>query len=181
MNEHIPAVDATSGNVRTEIDLTSKREFLWNVHSYTNDYVQFADTKAAFCVGIATALMAALFASKAHDLFRSGGHPILAGLSLGAFVLLAISMGAAVMVVRPRDKESEDGLVFWKDIAGRDTADLFVSEYSAQTERDLNRSLSVHLYDLARVCIRKYFWVNVATFAGAAGSALAIIALLFKP
>src|SRR4029077_19894370 len=107
---------------------TAKREFLWNVHSYINNYIQFADTKAGFCVGIASALMAALFASKSHELFIRGapsqyaGHwTVLAGISLAAFVLLAVSMGAAVMVVRPRAwVYSEKGFIFWNDISNFD-------------------------------------------------------------
>ena len=32
-------------------------DFLWNVHSYTNEYIRFADAKAAFVVTIAAALV----------------------------------------------------------------------------------------------------------------------------
>lgn len=191
------AVSSPSGNESAEPaenKLASKREFLWNIHTYTNNYVQFADTKAAFCVGISSAFMAALFTAKAHELFRDGGPwTILSALSLGAFALLAISIGAAVMVVRPRDwlsnrnlekgseRVSETGFVFWEDIAKNfKTANLFADRYDRQSEMQLNRGLSLNLYDLAIVCRRKFIWVNVAVCAATAGAALAVVVMLFK-
>jgi hypothetical protein len=185
----LAAANPTRSVLATETDLTTKREFLWNVHTYTNNYIQFADTKAAFCVGIASALMAALFASKAHELFirnapsqYAGHRTILAGVSLAAFVLLAMSMGAAVMVVWPRPwKYSKNSFIFWDDIVKNfSTAASFAAQYSAQTDAELTLCLSQHLYSLAKVCHRKFFWVSVATVAAAIGGALAVIVLLFK-
>src|SRR5437763_11946832 len=41
-------------------------EFLWKVHSYTNDYIRFADTKAGIALALVAGLLATLFGSKAH-------------------------------------------------------------------------------------------------------------------
>ena len=41
-------------------------DFLWNVHSYTNEYIRFADTKAALTVAWATALLGVLYAERVH-------------------------------------------------------------------------------------------------------------------
>lgn len=44
----------------------SALEFLWKVHGYTNEYIRFADPKAAFAVAVAAGLLAALFNAKCH-------------------------------------------------------------------------------------------------------------------
>jgi len=161
-----------------------KREFLWKVHSYVIDNIRLGDTKAAFCVAIASALIGALFASKCHELFirvAPSQWTALGFTSLGAFALLAISIGAAVAVIRPRLwTHSEKGFVFWKAISDFNAAITFRVEYETQTEAELNASLANQLYSLATVCRRKYSWMNVAILAATVGGALAVIVLLFK-
>jgi hypothetical protein len=46
-------------------DATAK--FLWDVHKYTNDYIRFADTKAAFVAAASTALIGTLVGSNVLD------------------------------------------------------------------------------------------------------------------
>jgi len=178
------AAASTPCTPATENDLMQKREFLWKVHTYVNDSIRFGDTKAVFCVGIASALIGALFASKCHELFM-GVAPsqwtALGFTSLSAFVLLAISIGAAVTVIRPRLwTHSEKSFVFWKAISKFDAPSTFTSEYEAQPEAALNAHLAHHLYSLAKICCRKYAWMNFAILAAAGGGALAVIVLLFK-
>lgn len=42
-------------------------EFAWKVHGYTNDYIRFADPKAAFGMATVAAIVACLFSIKAHQ------------------------------------------------------------------------------------------------------------------
>jgi hypothetical protein len=165
-------------------DQVQKREFLWKVHGYTNEYIRFADTKAGFCVGMASAVMAALFASKCHDLFLQaapGQWTALAWASLSAFVLLALSIGASVTAVRPRLwVHSEKGFIFWQAVAEFDSPGALVMGYESQGVAELNVCLAHHLYSLAKVCSRKYMWVNVAILAAAVGGTLAVAVVLLK-
>jgi hypothetical protein len=165
------------------LDQPRKREYLWNIQTTTNSYVQFADTKAAFCVGIASAFVAALLTGKAQVLFlKSGPKNVLGFMSLGAFVFLGISLIAALMVVWPRPwKSSENKFVFWDGIAkGFHTAESFAAEFSSQANADLTLHLAHEVYDLATVCHRKYVWIDIATITAAGGAALAILTLLLK-
>src|SRR5262249_7698300 len=45
-------------------DEAAKREFLWHTHEYVNEYVRFADTKAALAGAIASTLVGALYTAK---------------------------------------------------------------------------------------------------------------------
>ena len=42
------------------------QDFLWKTHSYMNDYIRFADTKAAVVIALSTALLGGLIAAEAH-------------------------------------------------------------------------------------------------------------------
>lgn len=41
-------------------------DFLWKTHSYLNDYIRFADTKAALVIALSTALMGGMLSVEAH-------------------------------------------------------------------------------------------------------------------
>jgi hypothetical protein len=183
-----PPATSGTGASATEIPLAQKQDFLWKVHSYTNEYIRFADTKAAFCVGVASALIAGLFASKSQDLFmnailRRGGATwsALACLSLAAFVFLGASIAASVVAVVPRLRAgSGEGFIFWESISDFGGAAEFAAAYRIQTEAKLNECLSDHLYILASVCRKKYFWVNAAMGTAVVGGVLAVADLLLK-
>jgi hypothetical protein len=160
-----------------------KREFLWNIYTATNSYVQFADTKAAFCVGMSSAFIGALIIAKAQLVFTNGGSKTpMDFVSLGAFLLLAASMAASVAVVHPRPwKPRENKFVFWYGIATQfKPPRSFVDDFGKQTDAQLTSHLAHEVRDLATVCRRKYRWVNAATLFTAAGTGLAIAALLLN-
>jgi hypothetical protein len=170
------------------IDFSSKREFLWKVQGYTHDYIRFGDTKSGFCVGIASALMGALFATKSHELFLqqlpsqyAGHRSVLATLSLLAFITLGISIVAAVMVIRPRLWiDSKKGFIFWGSISKFESATAFATQFAAQTDEELEDTLLHHLFTVARICRRKYIWINVSMVALVVGGTLSVIVLLLK-
>ena len=180
---------ANSGRTPAEKgDAPRRREFLWKVHAYTNDYIRFADAKAGFCAGVASALMGALFASRFQDFFtkalaRDPGATwnLLAGASLLAFTFLGASVVAAIAAIRPRLwTHSNKGFIFWESISSYRTAAEFGAAYETQTELELNACLSHHLYSLATICRRKYACVNAAIWLTTIGGAFAAIALLLN-
>jgi hypothetical protein len=64
-------------------------DFIWKVHSYTNEYIRFADAKAGAVIAWCSALTAALFAAKAHYKFRGSSIDFFGFLALVAFLSLA--------------------------------------------------------------------------------------------
>jgi|SRR5208337_832171 len=129
--------DQASGPVTPSI------EFIWKVHDYTNNYIRFADTKAALVIVVASGLTASLYAAQAHHYFRlsrlslhaaSGWATLLGVGSLLAFLCLGGSIFLAVLAVVPRLRlqpragrtlvqkplhssgEQPVGYVFWRSI-----------------------------------------------------------------
>jgi hypothetical protein len=152
--------------------------------NYTNQYIRFADTKAGFCVAIVLALFGALVSAGTHELFLHVARvqwALLAWASLVAFLLLIVAVLAAVAAVRPRLwTHSSRGFIFWESVAAYESPDRFSDAFRTQLDNDLKDHLAHHLYTLAKVCRRKYLWVNWAIFTGATGGVLGLIVLFFQ-
>jgi len=161
-----------------------REEFLWKVHSYINEYVRFADTKAGFCVALAAAVMGALYSAKAHTQFMGTPPlqwPLLAWLSIAAFAALFASIVFAVSAVRPRLWiHSSKGLIFWDSISKHGSPEAFSSAVLNEPASELDSHVAHHLYSLSAVCRRKYKYVNAAILAGVLGGGLGAIVLLFR-
>jgi hypothetical protein len=100
-------------------------EFVWKVHSYTNDYIRFADAKAGAMITWCAGLIALLFTIKAQNRFMDTG-PTFTGidfeatalgfLAVSAFILLAFSVLFGFLTVLPRlwDVDAVPESVTWR-------------------------------------------------------------------
>jgi pycsar effector protein len=158
-------------------------DFLWKAHSYTNEYIRFADAKAAFLVTIAAALAGALISSKVFDglrLVSVADWPAAAWIAVFSILCLGSSVVCATWTVRPRlwGKDQKD-VIFWGGIVRYDSADTFCAEVERLSEVEQAHAVGRHLYVLARICKRKYDWSNAAILFGTAGGLSAALAVLW--
>jgi hypothetical protein len=165
-------------------DLKIQSDYLWNTHKYKNDYIRFADTKAAFTVTFCSAIIAALFKGDFHKLFLAAA-PLSwtssAWMSLGSFFSLAIAIGCGVWAIRPRlASRQPKGLIYWGGIVEHGSAETFWSFMKTQSQEQLTENLAHHVFRLAQLAKQKYFWVSISMTAAAAGGILAAAMLLFN-
>src|SRR5262245_55396837 len=91
-----------------------RSEFLWNVHSYINEYIRFGDAKAGLVIAWTTALIGGLVAVKFQEHFKLTWQ---GGVSVFGFVLLVLAFICAFAAVIPNLGSSQHtGLIFWKNI-----------------------------------------------------------------
>jgi len=161
--------------------------FAWRVHAYLNEYVRFADTKAAAVIAWSAALISVLFSRNSHAHFMSGpafsnitlGSAALSISSLLAFVLLALAVGAAFWCVKPslwsRDnsKVHEKGSIYWEQIRAHDDAELFSATLLRKTPEQLLTECADHIFVLAGIAQHKYWWVDWSIRLATVGSLLA--------
>ena len=84
---------------------TGHRDFLWKVHSYTNDYIRFSDAKSGVVIGFAVATLGALYATGAFATIRAttpGDWSALDQTLLAAVAFLVAGALAAAWSMRPR-------------------------------------------------------------------------------
>jgi hypothetical protein len=162
----------------------STNDFLWEVHKYTNEYIRFADTKAAFVAGVSTALIGSLVESSLFDsafCVAPCHWSKLQWVGILAIVLLALSIGLNIAAIRPRLWNNRTvGFIFWGSICGHETAHAFTHAVRGLTTDEMTKSLSEHLFILASIAKRKFEYVDRSIYAGVAGGVLASIVLFAK-
>jgi len=160
-----------------------KSEFLWNVHQYINEYIRFADTKAAAVIAWAGAVIGTLVATESHQNFLDGrlwgGTWLIAWVTLLALVLLGIGFVFAILVIAPiltYNRAAPKNLIFWDAIRAFSSFD----EYSTAVRdcNDVEGRVAQHVYELAGIARRKYRKTQFSIAAAAIGTLFAIVAIL---
>jgi len=161
--------------------MEDKNSFLWNVHSYMNEYIRFADTKAGVVTAWSTALLSVLVATRAFNHFLDGKLWCVTGwIALLSFALLAGAFGTAVFVIAPdlrvggKEKRTRD-LIFWKSVREFKNADEY--RQAVESETDPIRPLASHVYSLADVAKRKFRCVDLSILLAAVGTLFAIVVI----
>lgn len=155
---------------------TGTSDFLWEVHRYTNEYIRFADTKAAFIAGASTALIGSLVASSLFDAcFRTSPclWSKLQWVGVLGVLFLGASLALSIAAIRPRLwNKTTVGFIFWGSISGHGTARHFTHAVQELPARARSYAISDHLFALAAIAKRKYAFVDYALSAGVIGGFL---------
>jgi hypothetical protein len=162
----------------------SRSDFLWEVHKYTNEYIRFADTKAAFIAGISAALIGSLVASPLFDSIFLSTPCLWSKLQwtgIAALLLLAVSLVLSIAAIRPRLwNKTSVGYIFWGSIAGHGSMLQFTRAVHELSQLGMTNAISDHLFVLSSIAKRKYAYVDWALSVGVAGGALAGIVLFVQ-
>jgi Family of unknown function (DUF5706) len=180
---------------RMTVTYNKNVDFLWQVHSYQNEYIRFADTKAALCIAWSTALISALYSAEIHR--ESGTSNVyLATSVLAASVLLAgFLLGILAIVPRvrlPRHnakikadeatkvREQKTGLIYWGEVQRLADVSQYEQAVSDADASDLANQVARHVFVLSKIAIVKYRFVNLSIAALACGSLLTVVVLVLK-
>lgn len=152
-------------------------EFASFEEEYIRSYIALADTKAAWTFTIASGLLAYLFSKDEVRRTLLDAQCSFSYLSLvGAVVLLVLSALYSSRVVVPRLKSpSGEPIVFFGAVAGKPSAEAYVSEVAAHDRRALTEARLKHCYDVARICNGKYAFLKKAIWFGLPGLVLALV------
>jgi hypothetical protein len=159
------------------IEAKERLDFLWRIHAYTNDYIRFADTKAGFVAGAVLAVIGALVASHPFDSLSQSPLtqlPYRVWFSASVLAVLVVSFTCALLAIRPRVKSAMPrGFIFWVSVVEHGSDMAYASECKKLSVDEMELNVSRHIYALAAICKRKYFWTNLSIMIGSAGGLLA--------
>lgn len=177
-----PTAGAVGGAVFDEW----RMEFAWNTHAYINEYIRFADTKAAAAILFCSGLIAGLYTAGAHHLFSRStpGHwGFLGFVAFLAFAFLAVGVVAAGWATLPRlwSSQPSRGYVFWDRILVHGTPAAFVNDVTSRSGGELLDHVSHHLFDLSAVCRSKYKCVKVSLWTAGIGALIGGFVVLQMP
>jgi hypothetical protein len=165
-------------------EANSLEDFLWQVHGYTNEYIRFADTKAAFIAAATSALIGTSISSSVLDSFLLK-TPCLwyrsQWLALIGLLMLSLSTICSLAVVWPRLwNKTPVGFIFWESIAGHRSAANFSQGIHKATGQERTTAIAEHLFILGSVARRKYLYVKYALWLGVPGGGLTVTALFLQ-
>ena len=159
-------------------------EFLWNVHSYTNEYIRFADAKAGVVITLASALIGALFTADLHHAFMRFPVPQWRFTGWGAclaFLSLVAAIAASGWAVRPRLwTKQKPGVIFWESIVAHRSSDAFWGNLRLTDDLARTEHVARHIYDLGGVCRAKYRLAAIGLWLAILGGVLAALVMLSK-
>jgi hypothetical protein len=183
VTQHEEEIDKRQGQNRPDADAASA--FLWDVHRYTNEYIRFADTKAAFIATACTALIGSLVASSMFEsCCRSSfnGMTDIQWFAALALVLLSFAVLIAVWSIRPRlpGRNPSGGFIFWESVTAHSSAASFTKAFARLSEADRTKALAEHVFVLASIAKRKYTLVGWAVWLGLPGGLIAPVVVLLK-
>ncbi len=169
-----------------------QREFLWQVHSYQNEYIRFADSKAAVTSAWCTALIGALYASELHKSTSASAACVTLGVIAASGLVAGFVFSVLALTPRLRfDRWSigkakvkpppQTGLIYWGQVHKFAKADDYCSVMNEATDEDHVEQLALHVHVLSDIAVAKFRLVNFAIWASALGSLFLIFALLLKP
>ncbi len=147
--------------------------------NYVSNYIQFADTKAAWVFAVASALLAYVFGKeelRAALFLPQMSIPFV--LLVATVVLLVSSAALSFIVISPRFGTSGEGVGFFSVGARKTSADSYVREIASMSPAELTEARLKHSYDISRVCARKYghlrwsFWAGILGLIGMAALTL---------
>lgn len=139
-------------------------EFIRHVHSYTSDYTRSADTKAGFVIaatGVLVGVVAQRTASWQSAPFWAWEWPEVVRAAVLAFFLLTdgLAFGFAIASVCPTTVQSRDSLVAFPNVARFEPKE-YLELVKALSPTDMERQITDHCTDLARIALNKYQAVN---------------------
>jgi hypothetical protein len=150
-------------------------EFATFHEGYVSRYIQLADAKAGTALVVTGGVLGYLLGQDgfvAELTLRSGYWE--AALAIAAGLALAVSAVLCFAVIAPRGSKPGTSLVYFGDVARRQTAD-FVDAVRTAGVDGLVRERLGHTHAISGICRRKYGLLRVALGSGAAGLVAALV------
>jgi hypothetical protein len=134
-----------------------------------------ADTKATVVFGLASSVIAFLFARQGfHDLLFKPTPTWQTGLAFFVAALLLAGAGFAAWTIAPRLPHTGEGLVFFGAVRCHANGYAYASAVGLEDEAGLALTRLRHCYDVSTVCWRKYISLRRALWLTVIGIAAAL-------
>jgi hypothetical protein len=155
--------------------------FLWDVHRYTNEYIRFADTKAAFIAGVDAALIGTAISSSLFDscLHQSPCHwSVALWLGIAGVIPLCFSIAFSVSTIIPlRWHNVTHGFIYWNSVVAHGSPKNFGHAFVALSSDGMTSELTNHIYVLGTIAKKKYEFICMAAWLSVVGCVLTGIAV----
>lgn len=156
----------------------ARMEYLWKVHEYTNEYIRFADSKAAILLAASGGILGWLWSVQASHGDAAPKSPAfwLAWIAM-SFLLAAAIAGALVIAPRLNTKQVA-GFLYWGSIVEHQSREAFITALKTKRPVELQEHLANHLFELAGIASAKYHGLARGIWLGLAGGVAAVLSAI---
>ncbi|WP_143596444.1 Pycsar system effector family protein [Tistlia consotensis] len=152
------------------MDLLERGRFADFLHQSLNHNIALADRKASIVFTLATAVIVFVLQRDPALLRGAAGIAVQASWICVLLVLLA-SAATAFGVVFPRIHRRRNGLLFWSNVAGCESAAAYAAGVTGHSNDALLAAKFEHCHALARICRAKYRLLRISMTIAALGLA----------
>jgi hypothetical protein len=163
-------------------DFDYKTSFAEQTHTYIREYIQTADQKATFFFAFFAAIIAysdSLGILRKWIINITTWH-LAEAIAFLSSVLLVLAAFGCLWVVKPRLGGSKRGLIFFNAISEFESQKDYISEIAYISTTKIHEEKVKHIYEIAKVCSKKYKILGISLWLGGAGFALLVLLMLFK-
>lgn len=162
--------------------LEIKLKYAEEIHQYIREYIRIADQKAAFYFAASVSLLAYLNQQGylTNWLSSPKNWNIIDVLGFISSLAILTSIVACLLVVIPRLNGSRRGIIFFNAIVEYQSQQEYLSDVLSITPSKLCEEKLKHVYELAKICHRKYNALRWGIWSGAIGFCAASLILFFK-
>ena len=161
-----------------------KTSFLWDVHRYTNEYIRFADTKAAFVAGVDAALIGTAVSASLFDscLRQTPCHwSVALWFGIAGVIPLCLSIAFGVAAIVPRLwHNATHGFIYWDSVVAHGSPKNFGHAFAALPSDGMTSELTNHIFVLGAIAKKKYGFVRMAVRSSVVGCVLTGTAILLQ-
>jgi hypothetical protein len=176
----IESVDQEGRLVRapnTNNESVSQWPFALESHKYVREMLVNADNKAQRYIAFSSAFLVWLSTTEIPKIWSM---PIKEWRTLDALYMASIlGMSFCVLfslvTILPRLKGSRKGILYFNSVAEYETSNEFLTAVQKCSDRDLLAEELRHVFELSKICKKKFSWLVASVWSGGAGLVAGIL------
>lgn len=156
--------------------------FAWESHKYNRDFLNNTDNRAHRYIAFATAFLIWMSKSGSYTLFWSLAPQewqFYDFISVLSIFTLYLCIFLSLLTLASTLQASKKGLLYFGSIVEHETKEDYLSDVLSKNEQDIGIEVLKHVYELAKICNKKFQKLKIAVWCGGIGLVLGIILVLF--
>jgi hypothetical protein len=157
-------------------------QFSIETHKYVREFINGADNKSQHYIAFASAFLVWVNSRESLNFWSIPAKEwrFLDLLNIISIVGMTICILLALWALLPRLNGSKKGIIFFDSIAEHEISNDYLADVLKKSEQELVIEELKHVFELSRICSKKFFYLKLSVWSGSIGLTSGIILLLMK-
>ena len=171
--------------VQSPYSLTEKKvhwQFASETHKYVREFIINADNKAQHYIVFASAFLVWMNSSESLKFWNVPAKEwrLLDLINIISIVGMTSCILFALSALLPRLKGSKKGIIFFESISEHEMSTDYLADVLKKGEQELVIEELKHVFELSRICSRKFYNLKISIWSGAIGLISGILLILMR-